>query len=318
MGAIRETSTGQVRILEPNHVVGRVPAPACALTLNEPYVSSVHAELRWTGEKWDLKDLGSRNGTYLDGRRIEPSVTHKIARGSKIAFGRVEQEWEVTDDSAPPVMAVPLGGGEPVVLEGDLLALPSSDDPRATIYPTTDGSWVLEAVDEAPVALVHMQTFEAVGRLWRFCCPDMSQATLVPSRASLEFGRDLPSLQQREVQNLCLVLSVTRDEEYVHLRVSCGDREFDMGARRHNYLLLTLARRRLAEAAEGLPESSCGWIDQDEYAHDPTMMAPHLNVDVFRIRQQFAKVGVIDAARIVERRPGQLRVGTGRITLLTL
>ena len=48
------------------------------------------------------------------------------------------------------------------------------------------------------------------------------------------------------------------------------------------------------------------------------MTPPQLNIDVFRIREQFAKAGVVDAAGIIERRPGQLRVGTGRITITTL
>ena len=76
-------------------------------TLDEPYVSGVHAELRWTGAAWEIKDLGSRNGTYLDGRRLDPTVSHRIGKGSKVAFGKREQEWERIDASQPPVMAVP-------------------------------------------------------------------------------------------------------------------------------------------------------------------------------------------------------------------
>jgi hypothetical protein len=45
------------------------------------------------------------------------------------------------------------------------------------------------------------------------------------------------------------------------------------------------------------------------------MASPQLNVDVFRIRKQFADKGVLDAATLVERRPRQLRIGTGRISI---
>jgi len=123
-----------------------------------------------------------------------------------------------------------------------------------------------------------------------------------------------------EVRELVLFFSVSKDEEHVHLRVRCGGKDFDMGARQHNYLLLTLGRRRLAETIEGLPEASCGWIDQEELSHDPSMASPQLNCHVFRIRQQFAKAGVVDAPAIVERRPRpwQLRVGTGRISIAML
>jgi len=54
--------------------VGR--APPCALRIDERFVSARHAILRWTGERWDLKDLGSRNGTYLDGRKIRSGEEH--------------------------------------------------------------------------------------------------------------------------------------------------------------------------------------------------------------------------------------------------
>jgi hypothetical protein len=88
-----------------------------------------------------------------------------------------------------------------------------------------------------------------------------------------------------------------------------------MGTRRHNYLLLTLARQRLEDAKSNLPETSCGWVDLEELSHDPTMAPPQLNIDVFRIREQFAKAGLADAAEIIERRPRKMRIGTGRLTI---
>jgi hypothetical protein len=119
------------------------------------------------------------------------------------------------------------------------------------------------------------------------------------------------------MEGIGLVFSVSRDEEYVHLRLTCGGRTLDMGARNHNYLLLTLARRRLADAADGCGDAVSGWICQDELKHDPTMASARLNVDVFRIRKQFAACAIVGAARIVERRPRtrQLRIGTGRVLI---
>jgi FHA domain len=305
MGAIREASGGTC-ILEPSHVVGRVPPPTCSLTINQPYVSGVHAELRWTGLAWEIKDLGSRNGTYLDGRRLDPTAAHKIGKGSKVAFGKLEQTWEMIDASPPAVMAVPLEGGGPVVLDGDLIALPSSDDPRATIYRTSEGGWLLEVGDdEAPRPLVHLQAFEAAGRLWRFSCADMPLETLAADADA--------SIVRLDLAELALEFEVSLNEEHVHLRLSHGGRAIDMGLRKHNYLLLTLARRRLEDRKSGLPETSCGWIDLEDVAHDPSMAPPQLNIDVFRIREHFGKAGIVDAAAIIERRPKQLRVGCGRL-----
>jgi hypothetical protein len=47
------------------------------------------------------------------------------------------------------------------------------------------------------------------------------------------------------------------------------------------------------------------------------MAPPRLNIDVFRIRQMFAGIGLLDAANIVERRlrARQIRIGTGLISV---
>jgi pSer/pThr/pTyr-binding forkhead associated (FHA) protein len=56
------------------------------LVINQPGVSSQHAllELRSDG-RWVLTDLGSKNGTFVDGRRINSSV---VAEANQINFGR--------------------------------------------------------------------------------------------------------------------------------------------------------------------------------------------------------------------------------------
>jgi hypothetical protein len=94
----------------------------------------------------------------------------------------------------------------------------------------------------------------------------------------------------------------------------------EVGSRGHNYLLLTLARRRLNDAEAGLPESACGWINLEELSRDPTMAPPQLNIDVFRIRKRFATLGVIDAANLIERKPHarQLRLGTGLVSIVQI
>lgn len=52
-----------------------------------PAVSRNHAELRYVGQTWRLRDLGSRNGTLVDGRRIseiELEPAHEIRIGDAI------------------------------------------------------------------------------------------------------------------------------------------------------------------------------------------------------------------------------------------
>jgi|HubBroStandDraft_1064217.scaffolds.fasta_scaffold24863_2 hypothetical protein len=307
MGSIREISTGRTRLLEPEHLIGR--APTCALCLDELYVSAQHALMRWTQERWELKDLGSRNGTFLDGTRLSAGEVYSVTVGSRLAFGKLVQQWELADESSPSVMVVPLDGREPVVIEGDLLALPSSEDPQVTIY-RSEGSWVLEKADDSIAPITNQQTFEVAGSVWRFCCADNTSKTWLTHSPSMGV----------EVRHLQLSFSIPSDRGDTHLEMTWGGRAVDMGTRAHNSLLLALARRRLEDAAEGLPETSCGWMYQEDLSQEPGLEFPQLNSDVFRIRKQFAAAGVLDAANVIERRPRtrQLRIGTSRISIVQL
>jgi pSer/pThr/pTyr-binding forkhead associated (FHA) protein len=57
----------------------------CDVVLSDPNVSRQHAEIRPRGGSWVLADLGSTNGSRLNGRRIEgPQV---VTPGDEIEIG---------------------------------------------------------------------------------------------------------------------------------------------------------------------------------------------------------------------------------------
>jgi len=308
VATLRNTITRETQIVEPEHTFGR--ASTCTVRLDANYVSAQHASLRWTCHRWVLRDLGSRNGTYINGERVGFGEELPARIGMKFSFGKPNDvAWELLDDSPPPVMAVPVDGGSPVVLDGELLAVPSGDDPQVTIYRGSDVPWLLERANDATTAITNMQSFPAGGRTWRFCCPEgVWETALATTQHDLE------------VRHLQLLFSVSRDEEHVAIRMTCGGRTFDMGARSHNYLLLTLARRRMSDTSDGLPETSCGWLYQEDINRGAELEQRQLNLDVFRLRQQFDAVGVADAANIIERRPRtrQLRIGTSHLSVVRL
>src|SRR5580658_9867358 len=295
MASIRETATGRRVPLAPEHVVGR--SLTCALRRVPRYVSAQQTQLRWTGDSWYVRDLGSSNGTFLDGARIASGEEYPVQRGSRVAFGDLEAEWELVDDGPPHVMAIPLDEGAPQIMDGELLALPSAEDPHGTIYRVGTGGWVLEQLDGSIVAPDHFVVFTCAGNIGR---------TVLGAVFSTEL----------QLRSLELTFRVSLDEEHVSIQARGDGRSIEIGERAHNYLLLTLARRRLEDKEAGFPDTSCGWIDREELANDPRMAPPQLNLDVFRIRKQFATRGVVDAAAIVERRPRELRIGTDKITIV--
>ena len=48
--------------------VGRTKASR--VHIKDPAVSEKHGEIRWTGAGWELRDLGSSNGTKVNGRAL--------------------------------------------------------------------------------------------------------------------------------------------------------------------------------------------------------------------------------------------------------
>ncbi|MEU9353099.1 DUF1707 and FHA domain-containing protein [Streptomyces griseoloalbus] len=61
--------------------------PASGLRLSHETVSRVHAELRHQGGLWVLRDLGSTNGTTVNGRRVVGAAV--VREGDQIGFGQI-------------------------------------------------------------------------------------------------------------------------------------------------------------------------------------------------------------------------------------
>jgi hypothetical protein len=293
------------------HLVGR--SRLADLHLSEATVSGEHAVLCWTGRGWELHDLGSRNGTLLDGRRLAPGERVALARGAVIAFGDEGNAWRLADDAPPQVLALPEGGGEPVCACDDLLALPGEDEPEVVIYRDAAGDWVLEQ-GGGTARIADRHAVRAGGRDFTVRVPEL----VAPTRDRGGAEPHLAALTWR--------FSVSRDEEYVALAARGAHHEIDLGARAHHQVLLTLARSRLADRvarAEGRaapPEGAEGWIYQDELASKLAMDETHLNVAVFRCRRQLAEAGIVGAASIIERRrpTRELRLGVARIEIVTV
>lgn len=56
------------------------------ISLTEPSVSRNHAVLTWNGDAWRVTDVGSRNGTYVNGVSVQRKL---IVPGDVVRFGRV-------------------------------------------------------------------------------------------------------------------------------------------------------------------------------------------------------------------------------------
>jgi hypothetical protein len=61
------------------------------LVVSDEQVSKFHAFFRLVGDRVELSDAGSRNGTFVAGKRLEArGASMAVARGDRFAFGAVE------------------------------------------------------------------------------------------------------------------------------------------------------------------------------------------------------------------------------------
>jgi pSer/pThr/pTyr-binding forkhead associated (FHA) protein len=81
---------GRVMELEPGQVIGR---EGCEIVLPDPEVSRRHAALRSVGDGIGIEDLGSLNGTFVNGERISEPVALKA--GDTVQLGNTI--WRIVE-----------------------------------------------------------------------------------------------------------------------------------------------------------------------------------------------------------------------------
>jgi adenylate cyclase len=108
-------------------VVGR--ALSSDIPVLDPTISRRHAEVMWDVSGVHVKDLGSSNGTFLNGVKVEEA---KLSPGDVVTFGKVPFRLkEITGDPRPNVTDTPSSFG-PAVAPGATIvrALPVRGDSR--------------------------------------------------------------------------------------------------------------------------------------------------------------------------------------------
>ncbi len=240
VGSLRHTTSGRSFELALEQVLGR--ASSAGIVIESPKASALHAELRWVGDHWELHDLGSRNGTFVGHRRLEPGERARLAEGERLAFGDPLDEWKLVDARAP-------------------------------------------------------------------------SSRVAASRLAETEQERAPSPKAAELE---LAFAVSKDEEHVTVVAFHAGGVAELPASNLHYLLLVLARKRLEDRGRAdLDSDEHGWMYVDDLCGKLRLDPSHLNVTIFRLRKQLERLGVADAAGIVERRrtTGQVRIGVGALSI---
>lgn len=272
-------------------MVGR--APSCALNLPEKKVSSLHARFAWTGAAWVVRDLGSTNGTFVDGVRLPPGVDRRVGVASRIAFGDPEAIWVLKDDAGPGARAVDERTGVAIEAVDGVLNLGG----EALIE--SAGRWVWLGERSRPVS--DGERVEVGGAAYRLELP--VAALLTPQSAT------------NDDHGFALAFRVGDDEETLSLTVVGPEGAAVVPPRTSHYLLLTLARARLADRALSFPELQAGWREVAGLCRELATDDNKLNVEVHRLRKQLGTFGL--PASVIERQAGAgtMRIGVARLVV---
>ena len=279
MGLLR-AADGRLHALGARTVLGR--SDDADVTVRDARVSGMHAALRWRDGAWRVRDLGSRNGTLVDGRGLAAGEVVALVEGNVIALATPELAWTLVDAAPPAPRAI--ADGRRVEGQDVLLQLPDDERPEASIY-LQDGRWWLER-DDAVEPVTDGARVDLAGASWRLELPPGRTET-----PTLGIG-DAPALRFR----------VSPDEEYVEVDVLVGPRVVQLRPRSFHYLLLTLARLRL---------DGDGWTTRLELARMLRLEPKTIDVAIHRARGALgAEVPALGGSLFETRgRTGHVRLG---------
>ncbi len=79
--------------------------PTCDLVIDDPLLSKTHALLQLKSDNWMLIDEGSRNGTFVGGKRAPEKQEVKLKNSDDITLGLTTIRFHIgqADESAPPL-----------------------------------------------------------------------------------------------------------------------------------------------------------------------------------------------------------------------
>jgi hypothetical protein len=307
MGQLTRKNDSTRHELTPTLTIGR--AASAGLRLTASHVSLQHASVRWTERgTWEIRDLQSKNGTYVNGQRLAPGTPVKLELGAELAFGSLADLLIVQDVSPPRPMLIRLDAeADPIFLRDGVLALPSLDEPTVSLFMSEGGQWHIDSRERVG-PLSDGDMISVGSEHYRCSLPTTADETEIIANTTGVVG--LAGVQLR--------LSVSRDEEQVDLTLRDNGRDIPLGIKACHYLLLTLVRCRLGREAATPAGSTEGWISVSDLLDLLRVSEQRMNVDIFRIRQEIKAAGVVDAVAVIERDTlhRRLRLGTTNAVIL--
>lgn len=286
--------------LKQSHLFGRLQS-AVDTYLQDSAVSRLHFLLEYTAPNWYLVDYSS-NGTWVNGVRITKGVQTLVKQDDVVAIGgKFGTEFQFVDAGEPVDILCRRNSPESPIIETLQLQstnhLPNQQHCEMSITRNND-NWVLEHKHQQR-SLHDGDWLTIEKQKWQLVLTDTANSTMVVQDDKLQLS---------EIQ---LQLHTSLDEETTTAKLVSHLGEVDLKSRSHHYLLLLLARQRVADTNNHIDTTECGWVYMDHLTEMLGIPETLINIQIYRARKQLetALNGDIDGKELIERRSGKIRIG---------
>lgn len=303
MAYLVDKSSQEYCFLYAHHSFGRFQFSVDTL-IDDLSVSKIHAIIEWLNGKWFIRDI-SRNGTWLNHKRLNKDELEEINIGDSISFSGNTNKTLIVKDLSPPVdKLIKLDGLGLLTAEYlDLThynLLPESAPEYIIFYEQSSGQWLFESITDEKSDRVPIKDNDRVllnGENWVFKSSHIDERTKILS------------VPQYYIKDLKFVFNLSLDEESTGLKVENLSKTIDLQARTHHYLTLNLARRRIEDQQKGVSSEDQGWVNTDQLVKDLGVDMRYLNIQIHRARKQFSEYieHIYDAENIIERQLRKVR-----------
>jgi hypothetical protein len=280
MATVRAFRLRRFFLLPPVALLGR--DPSSDLVLPAARSSGRHAEIRarTSGSGWDIRDLGSSNGTRLDGEVLVAGLWVPLRVGSEIVLGDRDERWTVIDLLPPGPCLFDPATGEVVQPEDGRLG-------ERLIYDLEREAWCIE--DEPVEAGALLDGYEL-----HLPPTDRAMLTTLPARIELSRAR--------------LRIVASRDLDRIDLHLDDGPVRVSFPGKAWAIALYVLALERQADRDDG-------WMEVGRLARRCGLNRRVLDVYLLRAREQFVKDGVGNGEGVIEVRRGARRLGVPNVSV---
>lgn len=93
---LRGLAEREIQIFEPNFLIGRSAEQGCHLIIDEPFISPRHCAIYFREGAFSVRDMGGKNGTFVNGERVSREREQFVPIGSELAITQniVVELWD--------------------------------------------------------------------------------------------------------------------------------------------------------------------------------------------------------------------------------